>query len=126
MVARILLVDDDDSLRENYREILEDTGYEIADCGEVSDALRLFSERYFDLVILDISMRGDRSAGHKLCQAMKAQNAATPIAMLTSLDGTDNRRIAHDNGACGYWIKDADISGFIHNVKTMLATARRD
>lgn len=120
MNKSILIVDDDDSIRDNYKDILEDEGFRVTDRDSTDDLVSIFTDTNFDLVILDISMQGDRSAGHKFCKILKALNPEIPIVILTSLDDKLNRTIASKNGADGYWVKSASVNGFVRNVKYVL------
>ena len=44
-----------------------------------------------------------------------------PVVMLTSLDDEQNRAAAVENGADGYWIKNACLDDFLNDVKSVLA-----
>ncbi|MFK8082498.1 MAG: response regulator transcription factor [Granulosicoccus sp.] len=120
MKQSILIVDDDDSVRRNYKDILEDEGYQVAEHDSADQLISVFPDSGYDLVILDISIHGDRSAGHKLCETLKALYPQIPIAMLTSLDDEKNRTTAMNNGANAYWTKSACVTGFLNDVKKLL------
>lgn len=120
MRQSILIVDDDDSVRNNYKDILEDEGYQVAEHDSADQLIRIFPDFGFDLVILDISMNGDRTAGHRLCEALKVRYPQIPIAMLTSLDNEQDRATAMKNGADAYWTKSACINGFLNDVQELL------
>lgn len=55
---RILLVDDDDKLRNVYRALLSGEGYDIVDAANVEDAVRILLNKHIQLVLLDINMPG--------------------------------------------------------------------
>ena len=55
---RILYVEDNDELRETFREMLEGDGREIVACANGEDALALWEERVFDVILTDISLPG--------------------------------------------------------------------
>lgn len=120
MRQSILIVDDDDGVRRNYKDILEDEGYQVAEHDSADQINNVFPGTGFDLVILDISLHGDRTAGHRLCETLKAQYPEILVAMLTSLDDEKNRTTAFNNGANAYWTKSACIPGFLENVKALL------
>ena len=55
---RILYVEDNDELRETFREMLEAEGREIVACANGEDALVLWEKRAFDVILTDISLPG--------------------------------------------------------------------
>ena len=77
----VLVVDDEDFVRELLREILELEGCEVqvAECG--SSALEIFRNSQFDCVFTDVGMPG--MSGWELAQAIRQQNSLIPIAVIT-------------------------------------------
>lgn len=57
-LARILIIDDDNSVRDVLRQMLEREGYEVDEACNGDDGVRIFSEHRQDLVITDILMPG--------------------------------------------------------------------
>ena len=57
-MARILVIDDDDQIRDVFRQILENAGYEVEDACDGYEGIRIFKEKSIDLVITDILMPG--------------------------------------------------------------------
>lgn len=55
-MPRILLVDDDPQVRMMLRMLLEDSGYEVEEAGNGLSALKAFSDRHADLIIIDLIM----------------------------------------------------------------------
>ncbi len=88
---RLLLVDDDRSLRAIARHWLGNAGFEVLDADNVDLALSLVLGKSPDVVVLDTLIGG--ASGYDLCQRIRElPNGATlPIVMLTSLD--DNASI---------------------------------
>lgn len=97
-----------------------DEGYQVAAYNSAPHGPRYLTDSFFDLAILDISINGDRSAGHEICKLLKTQYPDLPVVMLTSLDDEENRSIANNNGADGYWLKSACMANFLENVTTLL------
>jgi CheY-like chemotaxis protein len=58
ILARILIIDDDQYVRDVLRQMLEPEGYEVDDACNGDDGVRIFSEQRQDLVITDILMPG--------------------------------------------------------------------
>lgn len=59
MKTRLLLVDDDNDLRETLRLILEHGGFEVLSAANVNDALKLIGEHIFDVLVSDLHMPND-------------------------------------------------------------------
>lgn len=57
-MTRILVIDDDDQLRQMLRRMLEYTGYEVVEAADGAQGLKVFHEEPTDLVITDILMPG--------------------------------------------------------------------
>jgi CheY-like chemotaxis protein len=55
-VARILVVDDDDKVRDFIRMVLEQAGHQVLEAGDGAEALRVFHEQPSDLVVCDLFM----------------------------------------------------------------------
>src|SRR5262245_34307268 len=86
-----LLVEDEPFYLEEHRQILEAIGCDVISCDNKEDALRLFSENRFCLVLLDMSIRGT-SDGMK-------DRATFGLTVLAEL----RRRSPHHNGVC-WWL----------------------
>lgn len=100
---RVLVVDDEVSLRELLSEVLTDDGYDVATAGTAEEALRLFSEDPFPLVISDIRMPGMN--GIDLLKKIKAEKEDTQVVIITSHASLDTAVTALREGAYDYLIK---------------------
>jgi DNA-binding response OmpR family regulator len=79
--SRILIVDDDDSLRELLLEVLESEEFSVFCCSDGDKALNLFKSDPYDLVITDFGL--PKITGLELAQSIKQLSSSTPIIMLT-------------------------------------------
>ncbi len=79
--TRLLVVDDEDFVRDLLREILEGEGCDIYLAKSGSEALELFREIPFDGVFTDVGMPG--MSGWELAQAIRQQSEMIPIAVIT-------------------------------------------
>lgn len=100
MSARILIVDDETSMREFLSILLEREGYipEIAENSE--SALKLLSERDYELVISDVNMPGLDGIG--LLEKIKADSPDTAVIMITAFSTTEQAVEAMKHGAYNY------------------------
>lgn len=87
-MPRILLVDDDPSVREILREFLLEADYEVVSAVDGLDGLRAFAEHGADLVISDISM--PRMTGVAMLEHIHARDRDIPSILITGYprDGT--------------------------------------
>src|SRR5437899_1763589 len=87
MAARIVLIDDEDSLRAALRRYLERTGYEVAEAQEGAAGLKLLREAPAALVITDIFMEGRE--GLETIRAMRREFPKVKIIAMSG-GGTDS------------------------------------
>ena len=83
--ARILLVEDDPRVRASTVEALEDLDYEPVACGSGAEAIRLFEEQRFDLVISDVIM--PEMTGPELIRHLKAAREDFAVLFVTGYVG---------------------------------------
>jgi DNA-binding response OmpR family regulator len=93
---KLLLVDDEDSLRLLVRDELESGGFDVTEAESGEKALELLPGATFDLAILDIRMPG--IDGLEVLRRIRKENQATKIIMLT---GVDELKIARDSLVLG-------------------------
>ncbi|MBK8114118.1 MAG: EAL domain-containing protein [Candidatus Accumulibacter sp.] len=103
--GRVLLVDDDAMIRMLAAESLRHAGFEVseADCGE--QALRVFEESPFDLMLLDVLMPG--IDGYTVCERLRRHPRGQwlPILMLTGLNDSESIERAYRAGATDFITK---------------------
>jgi DNA-binding NtrC family response regulator len=105
-VPKILLVDDEESIRHFYAEVLSDAGYEVITAGMCRQALKLMNAETPSAVILDIRM--DDCDGLDLLQEMRLAHPTVHIILNTAYDSFrgDLKAIAADE----YVVKSHDLS----------------
>ncbi len=103
MKSRILIVDDERSMREMLSILLEREGYETAEAKDGREALQLFEGSLFDLVITDIQM--PVMNGIDLLAGIKAISPETPVLMITAFATAEQAVDAIKLGAFHYFTK---------------------
>lgn len=83
-MKQILIVEDEPDIQELLCAYIQNAGYKTAAAGDGEEALRLFADGSFDLVLLDIMLPGIN--GFQVCERIRIQSQV-PILMLTALDG---------------------------------------
>jgi DNA-binding response OmpR family regulator len=81
-MARILVVDDERDIRQLYAAELEEEGYEVETAGSGTEAAELLQIHPFDLVVLDIQMKGE--SGLQLLQKIVKKKADLPVILCTA------------------------------------------
>ena len=79
--TRILVVDDEDFVRDLLKEILEMEGCEVQTAASGKEALEIFASTQFDCLFTDVGMPG--MSGWELAQAIREKNESIPIAVVT-------------------------------------------
>ncbi|MBD3320913.1 MAG: response regulator [Chitinivibrionales bacterium] len=117
--SHILVVDDDSLFRESVVEILERQGYDPVPASNGDEAIRLFMNTPFDLVISDMKMPG--MSGIEVLEKVKGINAEVPFCMVTAFGDVATAVDAMKKGANDYIQKtDTIIDEMEFTVKRLL------
>ena len=118
---RILVVDDDDAIREGFSEVLKIEGYEVLVARNTISAIRLLEEEKVDLVITDILMPGD--SGLTLIQEIMLSNDQAKIICISGggkNQGLGLLQIAQKFGAIKTLQKPISVDMLIETVDQVL------
>ena len=118
--SRILVVDDEPQLRRALRSTLSALGFVVADVETGEAALEIVREQKFDLILLDINMRG--LSGLETCRAIRSKSDVG-ILMLTVRDRPDDKIEAMEAGADGYVTKPFDVNELLARIRAILRRA---
>jgi DNA-binding NtrC family response regulator len=99
----VLIVDDEEAIRESLETLLELEGYEVSSAGDASSALVALQENPADLILLDL-MLPDRS-GLEVVEEIRKKDVGTPIVMLTAYGSVENAVKAIKVGANDFLTK---------------------
>jgi two-component system response regulator MprA len=100
---RILVVDDEPSLRASLERALRLDGSAVELAGDGLEALAALSEGPYDAVVLDVAMPD--VDGLEVCRRLRDAGDDTPVLMLTARDAVDDRVAGLDAGADDYLVK---------------------
>lgn len=117
---KILVVDDEETVRNLLQRILEESGYSIVTASNGYEALERFSQHKVDLVLLDIKMPG-LSGFEVLEQIRKTSNV--PVIMLTAVKETTTVRDTLSLGADDYVRKPFNQRELLLRIKAKLRRA---
>jgi DNA-binding response OmpR family regulator len=115
--ARILLVDDEHSIQTLLTYPLRKDGYEVVSARDGREALDLFAEQRFDLVVLDIML--PKLDGIEVCRRLRGRSQV-PIIMLTAKDDEGDKVLGLEMGADDYITKPFSMAEFRSRVKAAL------
>ena len=143
MANRILIVEDEPTLRETLAYNLANEGYEVAQSGDGAEALDMARAEQFDLIVLDIML--PTLDGLSFCRILRkeqatptpalpkgpARSAGASVIMLTARGGEVDRIMGLESGADDYIVKPFSLGEFLARVRAVLrrapaATVRTD
>ena len=116
-MAKILIVDDEQMIREVVREYALINGYEVAEASDGLEALELVEKEDFDCVILDIMM--PKLDGISVLKQVRALGNHLPILMLTAKSEIDDRVNGLDSGADDYLTKPFSMKELLARIRAM-------
>ena len=115
---RILLVEDEESIRSAVRINLELADYEVVEAANGLQAMQIIKGQYFDLLILDV-MLPDMD-GFQICEQVRLSDFETPIIFVTARDTGEDRIKGLKLGADDYLIKPFEIEELLLRVQKLL------
>src|SRR3984893_15421018 len=122
--GRLLIVDDELSVRDSLGKWFREEGYEIGTCESASDALTRLAENKWDLALLDIKMRG--TDGIELQRRLHELDPTLIVIMMTGYASVETAVTALKNGAYDYVSKPLDPDEIAHLPKKALAHRRAE
>jgi DNA-binding response OmpR family regulator len=122
MKHNILVVDDDQELRENIREILDDAGFAVTVAASGEEALDSLERQAFDVILLDLIMPG--LGGKEVLPLIKRLSPPVKVIMITAFATIENAVSAMRKGADDYLTKPFKVDELLMAVRRCLEEAR--
>ena len=119
---RVLIVDDEESMRLFLAHILATTlKAEVTLAGTCEQALRLAAQNAYDAILLDLLMPG--IGGFEVLKELRraSSNAATPVIIVSVLADAATRSRCMSSGANAYLVKPVERNGLIATVQAQIA-----
>mgnify|MGYP000638479406 FL=1 len=116
-MTRVLVVEDEQSLREPLVYLLEKEGYEVLDAADGNAAVELFKSTNPDIVLLDLMMPG--MSGNEVCRVIR-QTSNVPVIMLTAKDSEIDKVVGLEIGADDYVTKPYSTRELLARMKAVL------
>src|ERR1700687_5688112 len=120
-MAKILVVDDEDSIRLLYAEELAEEGHEVSTAASAVEAVAKLDEQTYDLVVLDIKLKNE--SGLDLLQKIVKERHEMPVILCTAFScyKDDFSTWLAD----GYVVKSSDLTELKDEIKRVLARKGR-
>ena len=112
---RLLVVDDEESLRITTAAIFENEGYIVDTASSGDEAIELLSNKDYDLVLTDLHMEG--GDGLSVLNSIRRQAPLTISVVLTGFASVESAIAALQEGAYDYLIKPCDIESMKHTIR---------
>jgi DNA-binding response OmpR family regulator len=119
---RILIVEDEEPIRELIKLNLQTAGYETIEAEDGEEGLQLIKEREIDLIVLDIML--PKIDGYKLLPYILERNI--PVILLTARNSLKDKVMGLNLGADDYMIKPFEGMELIARVKALLRRAAKE
>lgn len=116
-MTRVLVVEDEHSLREPLVYLLEKEGYEVLDAADGNAAIEIFKSTNPDIVLLDLMMPG--MSGNEVCRVIR-QTSNVPVIMLTAKDSEIDKVVGLEIGADDYVTKPYSTRELLARMKAVL------
>jgi two-component system phosphate regulon response regulator OmpR len=117
----LLVVDDDDRLRDLLRRYLSDSGFRVTGAADAREARAQLASFAFDLIVLDVMMPGE--SGLDLTRALRADisvSAAVPVLLLTAMAEPEDRINGLEQGADDYLAKPFEPRELVLRIRNIL------
>ena len=118
---RLLLIEDDDALRQGLARQLEAEGYRVDQAADGAEGLFLAQEYPFDLAIVDLGL--PKVNGLTIVQRLRAAGRAIPLLILTARGSWQDKVAGLDAGADDYVVKPFEYPELAARVKALLRRA---
>jgi two-component system alkaline phosphatase synthesis response regulator PhoP len=120
---RILLVEDEESIRDAVRLNLELEGYEVVSTGNGRKALEFVQGQHFDLLLLDVMLPD--VDGFTITEQVRLSNNDVPILILTAKDMAQDRVAGLKKGADDYLTKPFNLEELLLRVNKLVRRSQR-
>jgi len=121
--ATLLLVEDEESLRETLKLNLELEGYEVDAVSDGPDALQRVREAYYDLIILDIMLPG--MDGLAVCESIRMMHNDVPVLFLSARSSGSDRVAGLRTGGDDYLTKPFNLEELLLRVEKLVIKNRK-
>jgi len=102
MKYKVLIVEDEELMREVIKDYFEDGGFEVSECASGAEAIELVDDYDYDIILLDIMI--PEVDGFSVCRRIR-KNKDVPIIMITARSEEEDKLLGYELGADDYVTK---------------------
>ena len=117
-MIRILLVEDEEHLQEAIKLNLELEGYKVVAAGTGTEAVKIFKQERFNMVVLDVML--PEMDGYAVCEAIRLHNSSIPILFLSAKNASEDKILGLKRGADDYMTKPFNLEEFLLRVNVLV------
>lgn len=118
----ILIVEDDQELRQLFAHVLLKNGYTVTGVSTGQAGLDALDNSFFDLIISDVMM--PVMDGFEMVRQLRESGSAIPVLMITAKDAFDDMRQGFLSGTDDYMIKPVNVNEMVLRVGALLRRAQ--
>jgi DNA-binding response OmpR family regulator len=122
MKAKILIAEDDGNIRLGLTATLESESYDVTATTDGAQALKVFAQGKFDLVILDVMM--PKKSGYDVCRELRTRDGRVPVLFLTAKGEEIDKVVGLKLGADDYMAKPFGVHELLARVEALLRRSR--
>lgn len=122
-MQRILLVEDEETIRDAVKLNLEMEGYEMVVTGSGREAMQIIQDQRFDLLLLDVML--PEISGFEICEQVRLTDREVPILFLTAKDGAMDRVAGLKLGADDYLTKPFVLEELLLRVNNLVRRSQK-
>lgn len=122
-MKKILIIEDETSIRKILSEPLVCAGYEVTEASDGLEGINAFHGQKFDLILLDILL--PKIDGYTVCEMIR-QESRVPIVLLTALDAEEDQIRGFDKLADDYITKPFSVRLVLKRVEALLRRSAED
>lgn len=118
MSKRILIVEDEESIRELLKLNLELENYEVVCLDNGKEVLKYYHQEHFDLILLDVML--PEVSGFQVCEQIRLVDMNIPILMLTAKDAQSDKLTGLKKGADDYLTKPFNLEELLLRIEKLI------
>jgi DNA-binding response OmpR family regulator len=121
MVQRVLIVEDNNDMREVLGRFLENNDFRVIGCDSTEDGIDAVDEQDFDIALIDINLPG--KSGFSMIEYIREQGKTMPLIAMTARDGLQDKLAGFELGLTDYIVKPFELKELLVRMQTHLRTS---
>lgn len=123
MTVKVLMVDDDASMRRLVQTVCEEAGWDCRTAAGGEEACALFQREWPDVVVLDVMM--PKVDGFEVCRRIREVDENVPVLFLSARDGIIDKRVGFSFGGDDYLVKPFNEEELVMRIEALVRRSRR-